>query len=280
MLPAPQIARPTLIGLDGTLVVTTPYADGLVVAADSRSTLYGVRCDGTVKIVFPDKSKSSFVAGTGMSEWVSVKVPLWEHDPCGDIAKNGITLFDAKVIAQRFVDDAGTRIADLDLEKFSHQVISEINLVAADGTAAAFLQSLTTREAMFSVILGEFDSDTRTSVIRSVDFSMPNATRVDANWLDRKYGPNDKPQSPYFGDLPSFNTHVMNGPGREHVPAIVQAYLQKQTTKDVTLEEAQEIAIGLIEAAEKSSATIQDLLSIGGPIAAYAISSDGRQRLR
>jgi hypothetical protein len=280
MLPTLPLTHSSLVGLAGTLVVTSPYADGLVVAADSRSVLYGARCDGNTKIVFPNKSQSSFIAGTGMSEWVSVKVPLWEHDPCGDIAKNGITFFDAKAIAQRFVDDAGTRIADLDLERFSQQVIAAIRVIATAGEATAFLQSLAAREVMFAVIFGEFDSDTRTSVVRSVEFSLPSIDRVDANWRDQKYGPNDKPGSPYFGDFPSFNKHVMSGPGREHLPTILPAYLQKQATKDVTFEEAQEVAIGLIEAAKKTSEMIEDLLSIGGPIAAYAISSEGRQKLR
>jgi 20S proteasome alpha/beta subunit len=280
MLSSQDPSHTELAALDGTLVVTTPYADGLIVAADSRSTLYGVQCDGNVKIVFPDKSQSSFVAGTGMSEWVSVKIPLWEHDPCGDIAKNGITFFDAKAIATKFIDDAGKRIADLDLAAFSHQVIAAINAVAASGMAAPILQSFTAREVMFAVIFGEFDSDTQTSVVRSVEFSMPNTTKIDAHWRDQKYGPNDKPGSPYFGDFAGFNTHVMNGPGHEHLPPIISTYLAKQVTKDVTFEEAQSIAIGMIEAAKKTSETIPALLSIGGPVSAYAIDSKGRRKLR
>jgi hypothetical protein len=178
------------------------------------------------------------------------------------------------------VDDSGQRIADLDLEKFSHQVIAAIREVAATRTAGAFLQSFTAREVMFSIILGEYDSQTQTSIVRSVEFSMPNASKIDAHWRNQTYGPSDKPGSPYFGDFPSFNKHVMDGPGRDHLPSILAAYLEKQTTKDVTFEEAQQIAIGLIEAAKKTSETIQDLLSIGGPTAAYAITSQGRHKLR
>lgn len=107
--------QPIVGGIEGTLVVVVPFRDGLVVASDTRSHVLGHFCDGTHKVVFPANWKSGFIAGTGMSEWITARFPLWEHDPCGDIAKNGETFFDAKEIAKAFVEAQNKPLADVDL---------------------------------------------------------------------------------------------------------------------------------------------------------------------
>ena len=111
------------IGSHGTLVVVVPARDGFVIASDTRSTTAGVRCDGNSKMAIVG---STIVAGTATATWVSVRYPLWEHDPCGDIAKNGIVFFDAKKTTASFLEQENKPIWEIDLKPLADRLTAEI----------------------------------------------------------------------------------------------------------------------------------------------------------
>jgi hypothetical protein len=58
-------------GQEGTLVVTVPSSDGLVIASDTRSTTYGIACNGNSKIVIPSRPGFSAIAATGKQQTFS-----------------------------------------------------------------------------------------------------------------------------------------------------------------------------------------------------------------
>ncbi|WP_342738569.1 hypothetical protein [Bradyrhizobium sp. B117] len=129
------VARPFIIvpvgaeplaGARGTLVSFVPAKGALLVAADSRSTTLGVRCDGRIKLAIPANPPMAIVAGTGASEWISARVPLWPHDPCGDLDKNGVTFLDAKALAVRFLEQKNLPIWRLDLSDFANYITKAI----------------------------------------------------------------------------------------------------------------------------------------------------------
>ncbi len=264
-------------GIEGTLVVVVPFRDGLVVASDTRSKILGHFCDGNNKVIFPGNWKSGFIAGTGMSEWISARVPLWPHDPCGDIAKNGITFFDAKEVAKAFVEAQSKPLADTDLEALFRHVIAKVEEVAA--SSPDYVRSFA-GSTMFQLVFGEYDEANKVTIVRSVQFNLNADFSYGGNINTQKLELTSLPDYPHFGHTDAFNNHVIEGAGKEHLPKSLPAFEDKKKIEEVTRAEAEYIAIGLIEAAKKTSETVPDLMGIGGAIDAYLLDSNGRQKVR
>ena len=85
---------------------------------------------------------------------------------------------------------------------------------------------------------------------------------------------------PHFGYTDAFNAHVKQSIGREHLLKSLPSFLKKQIVEDVTHAEAEEIAVGPIKAAKKTSESVLDLSPIGGPVKAYLLEAGGRQKLQ
>lgn len=267
-----------LTGAQGTLVSFVPAEGALVIAADSRSTTLGVRCDGRAKLAIPANPPLTIVAGTGTSEWVFARVPLWPHDPCGDIEKNGETFLDAKGLALKYLESSGRPIWLLDLKGLADYIVKAIIDVASQHPdyVRAFAG-----KTMFQVVLGAFDPDTNTSYVRALQFNLSDQLTIDVKLsADHKFTNADKPDYPHFGDTVTFTNHVMLGAGRRHLPASLEQIQTKATVGEISTELASDLAINLIEAAKLTAVDVPDLHSIGGAVAAYTISAKGIERIR
>jgi hypothetical protein len=283
VLVAPHTANPIeqpalLAGARGTLVSFVPANNALVVAADSRSTTLGVRCDGRTKLAIPKFPPRTIVAGTGTSEWVSARFPLWDHDPCGDIEKNGVTFFDAKDIARKYLEEKQQAIWLLDLKDFANRIVKAIIEVAQHNPE--YVRGFAGR-TMFQLVLGAFDPETNTSYVRAVQFNLTEQSAIDVKLsADYKFTNADHPDYPHFGDTITFTTHVILGTGKRHLPASLESIQGKSTIAQVSIEEASDLAINLIEAAKLTSSDVPELNSIGGAVAAYLIDAKSVTRIR
>jgi hypothetical protein len=72
----------------------------------------------------------------------------------------------------------------------------------------------------------------------------------------------------------------MLGIGKRHLPASLGQIQAKPTIADVSVDQASDLAINLIEAAKRTSVEVPELSSIGGDVAAFVIDSKGIKRLR
>lgn len=278
-LPTPiPIKRPALFaGAQGTLVSFVPANNALVIAADSRSTTLGVRCDGRVKLAVPEFPPLTIVAGTGTSEWITARVPLWPHDPCGDIEKNGVTFLDAKALAIKYIEQKKQPVWSLDLKDFADHIVRAIIEVAQQ--YPDYVRGFAGR-TMFQLVLGAFDPDTNTSYVRAVQFNLTEQSAIEVKLsADHKFTNTDHPDYPHFGDTITFTTHVMLGVGKRHLPASLEQIQTKSTIADVSVDEASDLAINLIEAAKRTSIDVPELNSIGGAVAAYVIDAKSVKRI-
>jgi hypothetical protein len=156
-------------GAQGTLVSFVPANGALVVAADSHTTTLGVRCDRRAKLAIPQFPPLTIVAGTGQSEWISARFPLWSDNPCADLEKNGVTFFDAKTLALKYLEEKRQPIWLLDPQDFANYIAKVIIEVAQQQPeyAGAFAG-----KTMFQLVLGAFDPEANTSYVRSLQFNL------------------------------------------------------------------------------------------------------------
>jgi hypothetical protein len=275
----PVAARPnSMIGSQGTLVVLIPTNRGLVIAADSRSTTLGVRCDGNSKISFPRQPSLSVVAATGTSTWISARVPLWPHDPCGDIAKNGITFLDSKKIAVEYLEQNNKPVRDIDWQDFARHVTAEILRVADSNPE--YVRTFAGK-TMFLIVFGAYDPDEKISYVRAVQFNLTQTLAIEAKLVtDAKFDLSSGPDYPHFGDTLNFTENVMLGQGKEFLPVSLSELHAKASIAEVSNDLAADLAVNLIEAAKKTAASVPSLNSIGGPVDAYLLSSGGATKLK
>lgn len=266
------------VGLQGTLVSFVPANSALVVASDSRSTTLGVRCDGNLKLAIPPKPALTIVAGTGTSEWIYVRTPLWADDPCGDIARNSITFLDAKRLAVRYLEQKNEPVWSIDLNEFADYINAATIHVAK--RHSDYVKQFSGK-TMFQLVLGSFDPNTHTSYVRAVQFNLTDQFAIEAEIsADHKFTNADSPDYPHFGDTINFTSHVILGIGKQHLPASLGQIQAKSTIADVSVDQASDLAINLIEAAKRTSVEVPELNSIGGDVTAYVLDSKGINRLR
>lgn len=270
--------RPLLFGLQGTLVSFVPANGALVVAADSRSTTLGVRCDGRVKLAIPKSPPFTIVAGTGTSEWISARVPLWPDDPCGDLEKNGITFLDAKDLTLKYLEQKKQPIWTIDLKDFADYMVKAIMQTAQQ--YPDYVRGFAGK-TMFQMVLGAFDPDTNASYVRAIQFNLTEQSAIEAKLsADYKFTKSAPPDYPHFGDTITFTSNVMLGVGKRHLPKSLDRVQAKSAIAEITVEDASDLAINLIEAAKLTAVDVPELNSIGGVVNAYLINAEGIKRIR
>jgi hypothetical protein len=193
LLTSPATSPIEHAGARGTLVSFVPANGALVVAADSRSTTLGVQCDGRIKLSIPHYPPFTIVAGTGMSEWITARYPLWPHDPCGDLEKNGVTFLDAKDLTLKYLEQKKQPIWSLDLKELADEIVKAIIQVAQQ--YPDYVRGFSGK-TMFQVVLGAFDPDTNTSYVRAIQFNLTEQSAIEAKLsADQKFTSADHPEA-------------------------------------------------------------------------------------
>jgi len=255
-----------------------PAKNALLVAADSRFTTLGARCDFSVKLMVPTAPPLTIVAGTGTSEWISARYPLWPNDPCGDLKKNGIIFFDAKALTLKYLEEMKQPIWLLDLKALADHI--NVAIIEAAQQNPGFVQQFAGK-TMFQIVVGAFDPATATSYVRALQFNLTDDLKIEVKLgADLKFKDADRPDYPHFGDTETFAQHVMSGAGNRYLPKSFEQIQSAATISDVGAEVASDLAINLIEAAKLASVEIPELMSIGGDVIAYKIDATGVARIK
>ncbi len=265
-------------GLSGTLVVAVPTRAGLVVAADTRFTALNVYCDGKSKVSIPRRPENSLIAATGTSTWISTHMPLLRNDPCGDIARNGVTFFDAKAIVTAYIEEKDKPVWEIELQDLANRLIQAVDNVYA--LQPDYVRSFAGR-TMFQIVLAAYLPAQQTSYVRALELNLTPQFRINAKLTaDYKFKQSSAPQWPYFGDTINFDQHVLFGVGSRFLPPSLNDLKRKMSVAEVTDALAGEVAVGMIDAAKKTTEIVPSFKTIGGPTELYALGPEGAVKLQ
>lgn len=260
------------IALSGTLVVVIPSREGLVIAADSRSTVDGQYFDGVVKLHVTQTQRPIVVAVTGTANFI-------------DAPPKGISLEDwFPKATYRY---RGTSFAQAYLNQRPDTVLSA-SVVSA--VAAAFATSLgegldadPSKKAHFAgqelcrVVLAQTESD-GSMRYASVPLNVDSGGRViPGTPVFEVYRANDERTMHYLGESRYTAEHVLGPNGRRLLDSRA-AHLMNAARgiSDLSASDACFIAVAIIRAAEATTCLvpIPSGNGIGGKPNAYLITSE------
>ncbi|MEY9358966.1 hypothetical protein ABH994_001687 [Bradyrhizobium yuanmingense] len=260
------------IGQQGTLIVLVPTRDGFVISSDSRAITLGVACDNSVKIQIPKRPALSVVAASGTATWITARVPLWPHDPCGDLDKNGVTIFDPKSEVVKYLEASGTQVRDADLQEIANLLTAKIIAVAEK--EPAYVSAFAGKQ-MFNLILAGYEPSEQRTYVRSIELNLsPDGRALAANSNDFNLPPDGRPGYLNFGDIDNFRA-VVFGEHKHYLPPSLEELLGKPSIRDVSNELAADVAVNLVEAAKSAK-----MYSIGGAVSAFRVTAGGVERLK
>ena len=257
-----------------------PSRDGLVVAADSRTTVVGINCDSQFKILEPRLLNRTIATVTGVGvilDAPSRPVPLAEI--CQHV-RNGARLLDIEAVVLGYLNSfTAAIIIATDIDELIHRCINAIH--DAQVKLSSTLEPYRGRE-MFSVVIARYDPATR--VASSQGFVIGINQQLQAVEI-RRFGnhiqPGDYQDYWAFGETEYLNQNVLGGIGRQYLsPAIIRFYTVRRVVRDVTVEDAQSFAVDLIHATARTTALAPAPSGIGGAIDVVLLGADGQKHLQ
>jgi hypothetical protein len=234
-----------------TLVVAVPSRNGLVIAADSRLTFLGAPCDGASKILTTVRPGRTVVVVTG--DGVFVPTPPRGEDPCRFLA-TAPRLLDMDAVVARYLNGVGNDPAQIHLADLADACVQ-----AVERFRAAYPEELRgyAGRAIFSVVVGSYDAQTRTSTLRNFVVRIdPQTGRAEAARLSTTdIGPDDLSGVWIYGETDWVARNVYAGAGRAFLTPATQEFVRaRQPVSGTSLESAAAIAANLVEAASRTAA--------------------------
>jgi hypothetical protein len=247
-----------------TLVVIVPSADGLVVAADSRASVFGVSCDGQFKITDLRRPERTVVAVTGEAAFIAPP-GAGVQDVCGYL-KSAPRLLDISSVVKRSLERKKADPFKLSLDDLGAECVGEVERFRRGYPDA--LEEYAGRE-IFSVVIASYDPKSKSSVLLNFVVRMDAATRkTEAGRFTRVLISQRIRRGVWsFGETDYLNKNVFGGVGRGFLTADTLSFiLDGKPVSEARLEQAVAAATNIIEAAGKTTRIIPSPSGIGGPI--------------
>jgi hypothetical protein len=261
----------------GTLVVTAPSRDGLIVAADSRARMDGAVCDSYHKITEPTRPDRTVFAVIGRSMYLEPP-PSGLPDPCTYL-RQAPRLYDIDALVKTYLETSGANIATMETEELAARCIEAI--VAVQKTHGDHIRAFWGTR-MFTVILATYAPVERTSTIKWFSLLLsPTGEPFVSEKETEVTGPADRRTAMRFGESEFFQKQVLNGPGRQFLGRAWKEWTTKATIADIDRSLALNAAVDMIEAAAKTAKLLRAKVALGGPVDAVLLGDQPRpQRLR
>ena len=271
-------SKPSSLG--GTLVVMVASKEGLVVAADSRSSLGDTHCDDAYKIIELDKPARTVATVTGNGIFASGPGPD-VRDIC-QYLKHSPRLLDIGQVVKEYVERANVEVANIRIDDLANSCIEAVERFKA--AYPLTIQPFAGRE-IFEVVLAGYDSEKKTATIRSfVIRVLPTTFGFEVIKISRfDYGQQSTRDYVALGETDYLNTIVFGGVGRSFISQGTVAFLrdEKKAVSETTLAEAVAVATNIIDAAARTTAIIPAPSGIGGPVDVVLLGHGDRpQRLQ
>jgi len=261
--------------LNGTLVVTVPSRQGLIVAADSRGNFGPAgHCDNIIKIIEPIKPERIAVSVVGNAQFFDA--PESNVDLCEYIHRVQPRL-DVQQLARDYLETETADDSTLRMEGFASQCAAAVQKYY--DSSPATLKPYAGRR-LFSVVMMGYDLKARTAVIRDFFLGLSSdPVKLQVGKIrSRKLSVESKGEVFLFGESGYFNTRVLNGIGRQFLnQETIRFIQQKKKVADIDFKEALAVAKNLIDAASKTTALVP-AKGIGGPIYILLLGSEPRPR--
>ena len=252
----------------GTLVLAVPTSEGLVVAADRRTTPRGIYCDGVRKILHP-KVSSSVVFITGLATLRDMsQIP--DEKLCETLTTTPSPIdFGRATVA--FIEQQAEPIVEIDGQRLTEVIYAEVRRYLEGGELRDFIG----QKYVATIVIGSFDPASGTARIWQfwVDFTGPVHFQLQPYPL-RRFDPSDAPRIEPFGETGYFAVNVLDGIGRQFLDGGYEALLRKQRIADVSVDEACSVASSLIDAATKTTALVKPPSGIGGGVDCTLVSRE------
>jgi hypothetical protein len=254
----------------GTLVVLIPSKDGLVFAADSRSSVPGAGiCDKMFKIVELRHRKRTAIAVTGNPEVMARPSDGSTPPDLCAYFKTAQHYLDIPHVVQEELDADNQILDSPRIKKLGARCVQAVTEYSDKFSRWKPLDQFRGKERMFKVVIGTYKPTKKTSLIISfpvrirAEDGKPEMGEIyrrevtlDAEWRYLAYGVSDYVQQTVFSI------------GQQYLGAFAQlrANEKKKNVRDITASEAQAAATSLIEATEQTATIVPPPSEVGGPV--------------
>jgi hypothetical protein len=260
----------------GTLVVLVPSADGLVVAADSRTTVFGATCDSQYKITELTSPKRTVFVVTG--DMAFIKPPnAGVHDVCGYL-QSASRLLDIPAVVKHYLERKSSDPFKLSLDDLGADCVQAVQRFRE--SSPLVIEPYIGRE-IFSVVIASYDPRSKTSLVMNFVVRIDAKThRVEAGRFTRIAIPPQNRRGVWsYGETDYLNQNVFGGVGRKYLTgSTLDFILADQTVAKVRLAQAVSTAANVIEAAGLTTQLVPSPSGIGGPIDIVLLSQKRQPR--
>jgi hypothetical protein len=248
----------------GTLVVLVPSADGLVVAADSRTSILGVQCDGQFKIAQLKKPSRTVVMVTG--DGVFIKPPgARPADLCRSL-QSAPRLLDIAAVVTGYLERKAPDLSRLSLEDLASECVRAAQRFQ-EAYPVAFQSHI--GGEIFSVVIASYDPRARVSTMRNFVVRVGREThRIEAaRFSQTAVALTDRRGVWAYGEAAYLEQNVYSGFGRQYLTApTLDFILTDKPVAQAPLDRATAAAVNVIQAASRAAETVPAPSGIGGPI--------------
>jgi hypothetical protein len=276
--PTGQAAWSAITGISGTLEVLIPYKDGIILAADSRLTIWTADrnefCDGDKIFVGPNNTAFAI---SGDAEILVPQPPPEVTDRCRYI-KTTTPVIDIVTSVQRFLQANDKSLLELDLKPLSQSFADKATVVAAN--SPTFRKGFAGRH-LFTVAIASYLPNEHESVITQIVVDLgQNGIATARAGPTRFYLPEHLVGYRTFGETEYVDERVTGANMSPFYDPNYWKRLDGVKVQDVSRDQAAAFARHLIDATSKTTRNIPAHSGIGGPINVFAIGSGGAEKLQ
>jgi hypothetical protein len=261
---------PDSLAASGTLVVCFPSRSGLVVAADSRTTVMGQFVDGVEKLEVFMGSRPILFTVTGNGNFIELPSP---RIPLDDWIKNGPYKFRMSSVVEAYLrGHSAIELPAADLSDLAENMASAL---------AAGVPELVPRfigEEVCRLWMFQADARNRAYYIASIVIVVRSDGRTAATMNPIKRLTLDSPKAlELMGESEYAMANVVNARRLSDDSAAI--WNRAARVGDITLKDAAYFARNVIEATAKATERIPAPSGIGGPVQMYVVGLRSVRRL-
>jgi hypothetical protein len=262
----PLVAALLLLPLPATatLVVLVPSADGLVVAADSRTSVLGAQCDGQFKIVQLKKPSRTVVMVTG--DGVFIPPPSAAEPDLCRYQQSAPRLLDMAAVVSSYLERNAPDSTRHSLEDLGAECVRAAQRFQ-DSYPAAFQSHLDGE--IFSVVVASYDPKVKVSTLGNFVVRIDQEThKIEAARFSHiTIASTDRRGLWAYGETYYVEKQVYSGFGRQFLTASTLDFiLQDKPVDQASRDQAVAAAVNLIQAARRAAQQVPAPSAIGGPI--------------
>lgn len=256
----------------GTLVVVVPTVEGILIAADSRATAAGRFIDDIDKIEVAPTDHPVVFALTGLTEFLA---PCPDHLSLNEWVSELRFSFRARDIVNRYY--ALTPHFTLRQDSFTELARTLAVHYQRYLMTVPYLWPTLSCKPLCRLVACQINPQDHRPIYASVRFDLGRDGLAPTDLIVNTYSPTDPLDIILVGEGRYAVDHVLTGVGRpfmsEEALALFEGDFQ---ILDVTLDQADRLAISIIEATEATTALVPtpDRIGIGGPIQRAFLTSD------